>query len=132
RFEIEAGGSRTLRLRFRRLDEARGEPFGAEFDRTFETRREEHDRYFADLDPAAMSKDEALVVQRAYAGLLWSKQFYHYAVHAWIEGDPDQPPPPAARKKGRNADWQHFYSRDVLSMPDTWEYPWFAAWDTAF
>jgi hypothetical protein len=132
RYEIEAGGSRTLRLRFYRKDEEREKPFGGEFDLTFATRREEHDRFFAGLDPDTLTADEALVVQRAYAGLLWSKQFYHYAVHAWSEGDADQPAPPPERKNGRNADWQHFYARDVHSMPDTWEYPWFAAWDSAF
>src|SRR5262249_37179562 len=66
------------------------------------------------------------------AGLLWTKQFFHYDVGAWLEGDPAQPPAPPARREGRNADWRHLYNRDVLSMPDKWEYPWYAAWDLAF
>ena len=70
--------------------------------------------------------------RQAYAGLLWSKQFYHYIVRDWLEGDPQQPPPPASRATGRNADWPHLYNRDVISMPDKWEYPWYAAWDLAF
>ena len=72
------------------------------------------------------------MARQAYAGLLWSKQFYHYIVRDWLEGDPQQPPPPASRAAGRNADWPHLYNRDVISMPDKWEYPWYAAWDLAF
>ncbi len=79
-----------------------------------------------------VSDDERAVQRQALAGLLWSKQFYNYVVHDWLHGDPLQPPPPAARERGRNSGWDHFYSDDVLSMPDTWEYPWFAAWDLAF
>ena len=82
--------------------------------------------------PKASAEDEARVARQAYAGLLWSKQFYHYIVHDWLEGDPLQPPPPASRATGRNADWPHLYNRDVISMPDKWEYPWYAAWDLAF
>ena len=70
--------------------------------------------------------------RQALAGLMWSKQFYHYSVELWLEGDPAQPPPPEVRKHGRNADWTHLYNLDVLSMPDKWEYPWYAAWDLAF
>src|SRR5262249_15663212 len=72
------------------------------------------------------------VSRQAYAGLLWSKQFYHYVVKEWLNGDPEQPPPPESRKHGRNADWKNLFSRDVISMPDKWEDPWFAAWDLAF
>ncbi len=75
---------------------------------------------------------ERNIVRQGYAGLLWSKQFYHYVVADWLEGDPRMPEPPEARKHGRNHDWTHLYSHDVLSMPDKWEYPWFAAWDLAF
>ncbi len=132
RLEIEAGGSRTLRLRLFRKGEEPGEKFGKPFERTFATRKAEHDAFYAQLQPNKLSGAESLVVQRAYAGLLWSKQFYHYDVNAWLQGDPEQPTPPPERKSGRNADWKHFYARDVLSMPDGWEYPWFAAWDTAF
>src|SRR5439155_688852 len=72
------------------------------------------------------------VVRQAYASLLWSKKFYHYVVRDWLEGDPAQPPPPPSRRQGRNHDWPHLYNRDVISMPEGWEYPWYAAWDLAF
>ena len=72
------------------------------------------------------------VQRQAFAGLLWSKQFYHYDVRTWLEGDPSFPPPPPRRAKGRNSKWKHLYNADVLSMPDKWEYPWYASWDTAF
>ena len=71
-------------------------------------------------------------MRQAYSGMLWSKQFYHYDVKTWLEGDPAGPEPPEARWKGRNKDWTHLYNDDVLSMPDKWEYPWYAAWDLAF
>jgi len=73
-------------------------------------------------------------MRQSYAGMLWSKQFYHYDVQAWLEGDPAGPVPPADRKKkkGRNKDWTHLYNDDIISMPDKWEYPWYAAWDLAF
>ena len=80
----------------------------------------------------ARSREPDAVVRQAYAGLLWSKQFYHYIVKDWLEGDPEQPAPPPGRRNGRNSDWRHLYSRDIISMPDKWEYPWFAAWDLAF
>jgi hypothetical protein len=82
--------------------------------------------------PAAATADEALVHRQAVAGLLWSKQFYFYDVDVWLDGDPGQPPPPTARRGGRNSGWRHLNNWDVLSMPDTWEYPWYAAWDMAF
>ena len=72
------------------------------------------------------------VARQGYAGLLWSKQFYHYVIREWLNGDPGQPPPPGERHHGRNAEWQHLFNRDIISMPDKWEYPWFAAWDLAF
>jgi hypothetical protein len=105
---------------------------GKEFDDIFAARIKEADEFHAAHAPAALSPAEKIVVRQAYAGLLWSKQFYHYIVRDWLDGDPQQPPPAASRKSGRNADWQHVYTRDVISMPDKWEYPWFAAWDLAF
>ena len=72
------------------------------------------------------------MVRQAYAGMLWSKQFYHYVVKEWLAGDPDSPAPPAEREDGRNRDWAHLFNADVISMPDKWEYPWYAAWDLAF
>ena len=95
-------------------------------------RRREADEFYDRVIPAAWSPDARQVARQAYAGLLWTKQFFHYDVRAWLEGDPAQPPPPPERAEGRNADWKHLYNRDVLSMPDKWEYPWYAAWDLAF
>ena len=80
--------------------------------------------------PPAASDDDRRISRQAYAGLLWTKQFYHYVVKEWLEGDPGQPPPPASRRQGRNNDWGHLFNRDVISMPDKWEYPWYAAWDS--
>ncbi|MBV9914534.1 MAG: hypothetical protein JOZ93_18285 [Sinobacteraceae bacterium] len=79
-----------------------------------------------------MSEDERRVQRQAFAGMLWSKQFYFYEVEEWLDGDPSGPPPPAGRKHGRNGDWRHLHNADILSMPDKWEYPWYAAWDLAF
>ena len=95
-------------------------------------REREADELYAELTPAGCGEDEARVLRQALAGMLWSKQFYHYDVRRWLDGDPAQPPPPAERLTGRNAHWRHLDNMDVISMPDTWEYPWYAAWDLAF
>jgi hypothetical protein len=95
-------------------------------------RRAEADKFYAELTPKRASEDEAAVMRQAFSGMLWSKQFYNYDVARWLDGDPTQPPPPAARHSGRNSRWRNFNSFDILSMPDKWEYPWFAAWDLAF
>jgi hypothetical protein len=92
----------------------------------------EADAFYADKIPAGLQDEERRVSRQAYAGLLWSKQYFHYVVKDWLEGDPAQPAPPADRKTGRNSDWAHLYNRDIISMPDKWEYPWYAAWDLAF
>src|SRR5437867_4425091 len=94
--------------------------------------RLEADAFYARHIPGTLGEGEQAVVRQAYASLLWSKKFYHYVVKDWLEGDPAQPPPPASRRGGRNADWRHLYNRDVVSMPEGWEYPWYAAWDLAF
>ncbi|HKB17138.1 MAG TPA: glucosidase, partial [Planctomycetota bacterium] len=112
--------------------EAPARPFGRDFERLFEERQEEADEFFDSVLPKGETEEERRVARQAYAGLLHSKQFYHYVVDEWLEGDPSQPAPPANRRDGRNADWTHLYNRDVISMPDKWEYPWFAAWDLAF
>jgi hypothetical protein len=109
-----------------------GTPFGEDFARVFDLRAAEAERYNASQRDTALTPDERLVVRQADAGLLWSRQFYGYVVEHWLQGDPAQPPPPEARKRGRNRAWKHLYARDVISMPDKWEYPWFAAWDLAF
>ena len=130
--DVPARGSVRLQARLTLLAEARAHPFDAGFDAVFEDRRREADEFYATCLGSAMSAEEKNVARQAYAGLLWSKQFYHYVVKDWLEGDPSQPPPPPGRDRGRNHDWKHLFNRDVLSMPDTWEYPWFAAWDLAF
>jgi hypothetical protein len=132
RLEVPAGGETTVRLRLTANAEPAGGPFGEEFETTFASRREEADTFYAARLPAELTEEERRVARQAYAGLIWSKQFYHFAVKDWLEGDPAQPPPPASRRRGRNAGWVHLYNRDVLSMPDKWEYPWYAAWDLAF
>ncbi len=132
KLRIEAGGKREIRLRL--FADALGivEPLGDEFEEIFGRRVAEADAYYQEIIPAELSVEQRRVDRQAYAGLLWSKQYYHYVVNCWLEGDPLQPPPPERRKQGRNSDWGHLYNRDVISMPDKWEYPWYAAWDLAF
>jgi hypothetical protein len=108
------------------------QPFGPTFDQVFADRLREADEFYSAHMPRSLLPVESQVGRQAYGGLLWSKQFYHYVVNDWLSGDPDQPVPPAIRKEGRNADWPHLFNRDVISMPDKWEYPWYAAWDLAF
>ena len=129
--EIAGGQSQTLRLRLSAKDEAPAEAF-AEFDNIFAQRRREADEFYDAVSPAGMSDEARSVARQAYAGLLWSKQFYHYIIRAWLNGDSAQPLPPPERHNGRNREWAHLFSRDIISMPDKWEYPWFAAWDLAF
>jgi hypothetical protein len=131
-FNIEAGQSATVRMRLFDDSAPPANLFGADFENVFRQRIAETDAFYARLLPDTLSPAQRNIGRQAYAGLLWAKQFYHYVVADWLEGDPDQPPPPAQRLKGRNHDWQHVYSRDVISMPDPWEYPWFASWDLAF
>jgi hypothetical protein len=106
--------------------------FGAGFESVFEARKKEADEFYDRRIPKRLSADARMVMRQAYAGMLWSKQFYHYDVTTWIEGDPAGPAPPKSRMHGRNKDWMHLYNDDILSMPDKWEYPWYAAWDLAF
>ncbi|MCW8133153.1 MAG: glucosidase [Planctomycetota bacterium] len=129
---VPAGGKSVLRLRISSKDQTKAEPFGPAFDACFEDRLREADLFYARRLKGHCNPEESRVTRQALAGLLWSKQFYHYIVKDWMEGDPDQPAPPDSRKQGRNSDWGHLYSRDIISMPDKWEYPWFAAWDLAF
>ncbi len=132
KLNIPAGGQAQVRLRLTAGEVTVPAPFGPEFDQTFTVRQQEADQFYAPRLAKVMTDQERQVTRQAYAGLLWSKQFYHYIIRDWLDGDPQMPPPPASRREGRNADWLHLYSRDVISMPDTWEYPWFAAWDLAF
>jgi hypothetical protein len=132
RLSVPAKSEVSVRLRLFGAAEKASKVFGRKFEQTFAARIREADEFYEELLPPRVTADAARVMRQAYAGLLWSKQFYHYIVRDWLEGDPAQPPPPASRKKGRNDDWPHLYNRDVVSMPDTWEYPWYAAWDLAF
>jgi hypothetical protein len=130
RVAVEPGQTATLRLRLRPAGGA-ADPW-ADFDDVLAVRRAEADQFYAELAPAEASADEAAVLRQALAGMLWSKQLYAYDVGRWLDGDPTQPAPPPARLTGRNSAWRTFDAFDVMSMPDTWEYPWFAAWDLAF
>jgi hypothetical protein len=123
----------TIRLRLRPKP-ATGtiDSFGEDFDLVLRRRKAEADEFYRALTPDAASADEANVMRQAFAGMLWSKQFYHYNVARWLDGDPAQPTPPRDRELNRNARWRNFDAFDILSMPDKWEYPWFAAWDLAF
>ncbi len=109
----------------------RGNLFGESFTQAFNQRKADADQFYAAVLPE-LKGDDFQIARGAYSGLLWNKQFYGYVVDDWLNGDPETPPPPPQRKSGRNADWPHLFCRDVLSMPDKWEYPWFAAWDLAF
>ena len=129
--ELAPGESATLRLRLNDR-EPHSTAFGSEFDRIFADRLREADEFYQTIIPSELSADAQKVSRQAFAGLLWSKQYYHYVVKDWIDGDPGQPAPPSGRDRGRNHEWTHLYTADVISMPDKWEYPWFAAWDLAF
>jgi hypothetical protein len=124
----------TVRLRFTEMERQRPRknPFGADFEQIFAARQREADEFYATVIPQHLSADAQNVMRQAFAGLLWSKQFYHYVVAQWLQGDPAFPSPPPQRWQGRNRGWLHLYNGDVISVPDKWEYPWYAAWDLAF
>ena len=128
RLTIAAGETHVVELRLRDGEDG----VGVDFDEIMALREREADAFYTELTPQGASADEALVLRQALAGMLWSKQFYHYDVLRWLEGDPAGPPPPPKRRSGRNADWTHLNNMDVISMPDKWEYPWYAAWDLGF
>ncbi|MGC9523208.1 MAG: MGH1-like glycoside hydrolase domain-containing protein, partial [Anaerolineae bacterium] len=121
-----------LEVRVRFTNEALDAPFES-FEDVFDQRIAEADAFYDALHHPTLDEDARRVQRQAWAGLIWSGQFYHYSVELWLDGDPAMPKPPLERKRGRNADWRtHLYNVEVLSMPDKWEYPWFAAWDLAF
>jgi hypothetical protein len=131
---IPAGASAALRLRLCRSTapgHLRRAPF-ADFDQVCAQRKREADEFYAALQPAGLDDDLRRVQRQAFAGMLWSKQFFHYNVQQWLDGDPAQPPPPPQRHAGRNHQWRHLNNADIVSMPDKWEYPWYAAWDLGF
>ena len=129
---IPAGGSVQIPLRLYSEQEQPLKSFGPDYAKIVATRKEETDQYYATVIPATLTPAEQDVSRQGYAGLVWTKQFYHYVVEDWLNGDPETPVPPQSRKSGRNADWPHLFNRDIISMPDKWEYPWYAAWDLAF
>jgi hypothetical protein len=106
--------------------------FGEGFDGVFAQRLREADEFYASRIPKGLSEDSKLVMRQALSGMMWCKQHYHYDVRTWLNGDPGNPPPPKERLQGRNRDWTHLYNDDIISMPDKWEYPWYAAWDLGF
>jgi hypothetical protein len=130
---LEPGGSAKVRLLISpgKGARSRARPF-AQFDATFDARRREADEFYDELQARLADPDARLVQRQALAGMIWNKMFYYYSVEEWLDGDPLQPTPPPERRHGRNWEWRHLYSADVISMPDKWEYPWFAAWDWAF
>ncbi len=128
---VASGASWEIRLRLSNQG-IRPESLGEEFDAIFEVRKHEADEFYAAFVPEGMGPDARAIERQAFAGMLWNKQFYHYIVRDWMEGDPAGTPSSAERKRGRNHAWDHVYTDDVLSMPDNWEYPWFASWDLAF
>ena len=137
---VNPGASEVIRLRLSdvapaapaQLNGTKGAPFGAAFDLVLETRRKEADEFYAGVIPAAVGPDGSNVMRQALAGMLWSKQFYHYDVDKWLEERGSDPFSPTRKQGPRNDHWHHMYNGDVISMPDKWEYPWYAAWDLAF
>lgn len=137
RFEIGAGESVIVKLRltdqeFSGKGKNAAKNVFKDFEKTFESRKKEADEFYAGVISGSLSPDAKNVMRQSLAGMLWSKQYYHYEVGDWLAGDDNQPMPPEARKNGRNKDWVHLFNADVISMPDKWEYPWYAAWDLAF
>ncbi|HMK28067.1 MAG TPA: hypothetical protein VK473_00180 [Terriglobales bacterium] len=129
---IGPGDSFSVKLRLTSGEWKEGrDPLNGEFDRIFKVRQLEADDFYSAVIPQSLSKEARNVARQAFAGLLWSKQFYHYVQREWIAGDETMPTPPEQRRNGRNSEWQHIYNADVISMPDKWEYPWYAAWDLA-
>ncbi|MEP7274832.1 MAG: glucosidase, partial [Betaproteobacteria bacterium] len=129
--DVPGGGEVVIRLRLTQHGKVSA-AFDAAFDATFKSRIEEADAFYRRVTPHPLPDDMRSVQRQAFAGMLWSKQYYRFFVNRWLEGDPAQPPPPATRRQGRNHDWGHLAAGDVLAMPDKWEYPWFASWDMAF
>ena len=129
KLDLAPGESHAIRLRLTSTTEP--SRMVHDVDGLFAERILEADEFYS-FAPATLSADARNVQRQAFAGVLWSKQFYHFVVETWLNGDPGQPPPPASRLTGRNSQWIHLYNKDVVSMPDKWEYPWYAAWDLAF
>lgn len=129
-YELAPGGSKTLRLRL--TNERSVTPFDGTFDTIFRDRIGEADEFYQQFVPPVPISDAVAVQRQAFAGLLWTKQYYNYEIETWFRGDPGQPEPPEGRKNIRNGEWRFLFNRDIISVPDKWEYPWYAAWDLAF
>ncbi len=129
---VQPGETATIRLRLTNKPARAGAKVFADFDKVFADRVREADEFYDTVVPKHLSDDARSVMRQSLGGLLWSKQFYHYEVEQWLAGDHAAPQPPRERVKGRNHEWTHLYNADVISMPDKWEYPWYAAWDLAF
>ncbi|MGH7849611.1 MAG: MGH1-like glycoside hydrolase domain-containing protein [Thermodesulfobacteriota bacterium] len=129
--EIPGGGTKIIRLRLADSNKL-ASPFGPEFEKVFEDCKQEADEFYERINPFNASEEIKAVQRQAFAGMLWTKQYYYYVIEDWLKGDPNHPSPPDERRNGRNREWTHLYNDDILSMPDKWEYPWFAAWDLAF
>jgi hypothetical protein len=129
-YQLTVQGRDTAEIRLRLSADGRAVDGG--WGRAMADREREADDFYAAVTPADAGADEARVLRQALAGMLWSKQFFHFDVERWLDGDPALPPPPEERKHGRNHEWRHLNNADVISMPDKWEYPWYAAWDLAF
>jgi hypothetical protein len=132
KFNIPPQETISIRLRLTRGDTKTNTEAFADFDAMFKLRRAETDQFYAALAPESLTEEQRAIQRQAFAGLLWNKQFYHYIVDQWLDGDPGCQPPPAERLEGRNAGWRHIYNERVMSMPDKWEFPWYASWDLAF
>jgi hypothetical protein len=132
RLRVQPGVPVSVRLRLAKVDGAQTAMPWPDFDAIMDRRRREADEFYAEVQHDIQDADARLVQRQAFAGMIWSKQLFHYDVDLWLRGDPNQPPPPPERKHGRNSDWKHVDCADIISMPDKWEYPWFAAWDLAF
>src|SRR5213594_1650212 len=132
RATLAPGASFSTWLRLTNVSPSSGQPLDGNFQRTLHDRRTEADEFYRTVIPDPIAPDHKNVMRQALAGVLWSKQFYHYDLNRWIKGDPAGPEPPRERLNGRNHEWCHLYNADVISMPDKWEYPWYAAWDLAF
>jgi hypothetical protein len=132
--EVPAGGEATVLLRLASAAKpaSPAKMLGRELEETFSQRLAEADEFYAKVIPAGTDDDARNIMRQSFAGLLWSKQFYHFVIKDWLKGDGNFPPPPEGRKSGRNSQWKHLYNADIISMPDKWEYPWYAAWDLAF
>ena len=131
-YKLEAEPGQEFEIRLRLTRDGAAADIRKGYESAFAARIKEADEFYQAMRPARSTDEEAEVMRAAFASLIWSQQFYHFGVDQWLDGDAAQPAPPPGRRSVRNADWRHLHGHDILVMPDKWEYPWFAAWDTAF